>query len=723
MRSPLVILLIFFCPQTLAVWLVGVGKSDITGPAADVGMIGYADSNQISAGIHDRLWARAFIVADQGEGKKVIIVSISAGMTFGNVKREVLARLQEKYGESFEAGNLLIVADHTHSSPGGQSFHFLFVMGSHGFERDAWEAQVEGIVEAISIAYDSLKPGRVLINRGELFNANANRSIKAWLRNPEAAHMPSIDPEMVVMRFEQGDKPVGMLGWFATHGVSFPMTNRLVSGDNKSYAAWLMEGEQGEGFVAAFPQTNSGDMTPNLYADGTGPGKNPEENARIIGGRQYRKGSQLFHSATEELSGSLDWQHEYVDFGQISISRQWTGLAESISTCPPATGYAFAAGCPDGRPRPYNWFFKEGQKSTYWPISSVSRYLTGVTPEVEYCHAPKPLVMLLEGRQKFDYINHMLSGLLGGSIPSQVMNHEWIPQILPVAIVKIGSLGLLGVPAEFTYIAGHRLKSAVKEVEGTGLEKLVVAGYANDYSLYVTTPDEYLEQLYEGGATLFGRWTLGAYQQTFEKMALNLAYPGTTPPSEFEPEDLSMYYRDIQAPDIQCRGEQRNHGKLLSYIPDMLWNGQVVKACFTASNPRLAVRKLDTFLTVERYDHERKHWYVVANDDSWDTRFFWHPQWYGKTQGYVCVEWTPPARLEAGTYRLGHHGLWRENSQSDLVPYHGYTRRFAVVREAKVSVMLMKAKQSLAHMNAHVGAHMERQAEAAQEFVEQRASP
>jgi neutral ceramidase len=45
--------------------LVGTGISDITGPIAEVVMMGYAESDQKAAGLHTRLYARAFIFAIQ----------------------------------------------------------------------------------------------------------------------------------------------------------------------------------------------------------------------------------------------------------------------------------------------------------------------------------------------------------------------------------------------------------------------------------------------------------------------------------------------------------------------------------------------------------------------------------------------------------------------------------------------------------------------------------
>lgn len=81
-------------------YLVGVGSFDITGPAADVNMMGYANPTQNAAGIHMRLRARAFIVAEPSstnQGNRVVFVNTDACMGSMAVTLRVLSRLKERY--------------------------------------------------------------------------------------------------------------------------------------------------------------------------------------------------------------------------------------------------------------------------------------------------------------------------------------------------------------------------------------------------------------------------------------------------------------------------------------------------------------------------------------------------------------------------------------------------------------------------------------------------
>ena len=179
---------------------------------------------------------------------------------------------------------------------------------------------VDGIVRSIRRAHNSLAPGKILFNTGNLFHASANRSREAYQSNEDAdSYDYDIDPLMQVMRLERLGKPAGVIAWFATHGVSYPKTNTLLSSDNKGFAAWLFEQHARAAFntpdfVAAFPQTNAGDMTPNLNLDGTGPGSDPEENARIIGFRQYKRAKELHVQAEKPLTGGIKIRHHIIDF-------------------------------------------------------------------------------------------------------------------------------------------------------------------------------------------------------------------------------------------------------------------------------------------------------------------------------------------------------------------------------------------------------------------------
>src|SRR5688500_16200310 len=107
-------------------YLVGRGISDVTGPAAENGMMGYSKFDQKTTGIAQRLRSRAYVVVDRSTNKRVAYVNADLAMIFRAVQEGVLGKLQAKYGSTYTRENLLLSATHTHSGPGGQSHNLAY---------------------------------------------------------------------------------------------------------------------------------------------------------------------------------------------------------------------------------------------------------------------------------------------------------------------------------------------------------------------------------------------------------------------------------------------------------------------------------------------------------------------------------------------------------------------------------------------------------------------
>ncbi|XP_073006733.1 neutral ceramidase-like [Typha latifolia] len=254
------------CSRALSdsTYLIGLGSYDITGPAADVNMMGYANAEQIVSGIHFRLKARTFIVAEP-EGNRVVFVNLDACMASQLVTIKVLERLKSRYGELYNEKNVAISGIHTHAGPGGYLQHVVYIVTSLGFVRQSFDVIVDGIEKSIMEAHENLRPGKLFVNKGDLLDAGVNRSPSAYLNNPAAERRKynyNVDKEMTLLKFVDDEwGPVGSFNWFATHGTSMSRTNSLISGDNKGAAARFMEdwAEQ-RGFTKETSSINSDDF-------------------------------------------------------------------------------------------------------------------------------------------------------------------------------------------------------------------------------------------------------------------------------------------------------------------------------------------------------------------------------------------------------------------------------------------------------------------------------
>ncbi|CAI0540489.1 unnamed protein product [Linum tenue] len=225
-------------------YLVGLGTYDITGPAADVNMMGYAMMEQTTSGVHFRLRARSFIVAEPGKNR-VLFVNLDACMASQIVTIKVLERLKARYGDLYTEKNVAISGIHTHAGPAGYLQYVVYTVTSLGFVRQSFDALVDGIEQSVIQAHDNLRPGSINVNAGEVMDAGINRSPSAYLNNPSeerSKYKYDVDKEMTLIKFVDDEwGPIGSFNWFATHGTSMTNTNSLISGDNKGAAARFME--------------------------------------------------------------------------------------------------------------------------------------------------------------------------------------------------------------------------------------------------------------------------------------------------------------------------------------------------------------------------------------------------------------------------------------------------------------------------------------------------
>ncbi|KEQ16326.1 neutral/alkaline non-lysosomal ceramidase N-terminal domain-containing protein [Endozoicomonas numazuensis] len=642
------LILLFVASRVNASYWVGVSKADITGSAAGSGMMCYADSSQISAGINDRQWARAFIVSQADTGNRLAIVVLDAGAVFASVYQAVLSRLNHRFGTLYNRHNIILSATHTHSAAAGQSHHFLYNMPYGIFDDRAFEKMVSGIVQAINSAHEDLAPSKVLMKTGLLGNASRNRSLPAYENNVDADKRHSIDRFIQQLQFIRKGRPIGAITWFATHAVSFPSSNQLLSSDNKGYASWAFERYAKynwgvDSFVAAFPQTNAGDMTPNLNLDGTGPGKTADENAREIGKRQFIKALKLFTSKGRDIFGDIVSVQNWVDFSSYEVLPEYSGLNQSVKTCHPTMGYGFAAGTEDGRS---SFLVRlllgayEGRHTERWWVRQVTNFLTSPSEEDRKCQKPKPVLLSLGREKKYHFLNDWLPS---GNMHREVINQPWVPEVVPLMLARLGNFQIAALPVEPTVMAGRRLRNQLAKLSGIPPKYIVIAGYSNDYASYLTTSEEFSKQHYEGASTLYGPWEHSAMMQAFSSLSLQLNGEEPLPGNDVAPLDLSYLYEGVHVEDF-LEKEDLPYGMIVTDAPGNISSGETVQLQYISSHPRSGM-DLDSFFYIQREDSRSGHWETIATDDDWTTLFSWE-------SGVATVKWTPDRYDKEGVYRI-----------------------------------------------------------------------
>ncbi|XP_044727443.1 neutral ceramidase isoform X2 [Chrysoperla carnea] len=672
---------------------IGVGRADVTGPAAEVTFMGYARIEQKGQGIHLRQYSRAFIIEDGTD--RIVFVSVDACMMGHAVREKVLQKLSAQYGDLYTEQNVIISGTHTHSTPGGFLMDFLFDISTYGFVKPTFNGLVSGIFLSIKRAHESITPGKIFVSSSEIQDANINRSPSAYLNNPEserAQYKYDVDKDIVQLKFvssEEPDRILGAINWFAVHPTSMNYTNRLISSDNVGYASILLEKKlnpdhlTGRGpFVGAFASTNLGDVSPNIrgprcqksgnvcdilsskckeWGDlcvASGPGVDIFDSTQIIANRLYDKAYLLGIEVAKEVTGPLKIIHQYVDMPKqrLNITNRATGEVTQIRGCLPAMGYSFAAGTIDG-PGP---IFEQGQTTENDLWNYIRDKIAKPTADDIECHNPKP-IFIPTGRMSY---------------PT-----EWQPNIVATQLALIGNVAIAAVPGEFTTMSGRRLRNAVKEVlieNGADEDvRVIVGGLSNIYSDYIATPEEYQIQRYEGASTIYGPHTLTIYVEQYKKLANALMKNEKLDEGPYPP-DLSKDLISLLPPVIvDIAPWRKGFGDCVKQPAKIAKPGDVVSASFVSGHPRNNLMHEKTFLQIER-DDGQDDWKVVATDADWETRFIWRRKNALLGTSEAEIQWTIGPNVKPGIYRIRHFGYYKY-IQGGIFDYEGLSDNFEVI--------------------------------------------
>lgn len=621
-------------------YLVGRGLVDITGPALGMQLWGFGRADQISEGIHIRQNSRAFVIAQaDNPSKRLVFVSADLGSIDHNITLEVVERLQSKLGQAYRLDNVILSATHTHAGPAGHLHSRTNTGLDSGFYPEYFEMIVAGITASIIKAHNDLQPGNILINKGHVADAGANRSVVAYLENPteeRQRYKHNTPTEMILLKFSDDSGDIGVINWYALHPTGMNFHNRLISGDHKGYASLQMEQEYGvhnaqsNDFVAAFAQSDPGDVTPNMNLDNTGPGETDADTTRIMGQRQLEVAKLLFEQASETLSGPIDTRSTYIDLSNYVVSDEFT-KAGVQQTCPSAYGYSFAGGSSEDGGG--HFMFYEGMTEQMLWRDWLIHLVTGMpkwTESVRNCQAPKP-ILFETGSQ---------------TPPLQ-------SQIRSVTIARIGQLVILAVPVEVTTMAGRRLRQSVMQELGDWAQHIVLAGYTNGYAGYITTPEEYQLQQYEAAHTLHGQWSLPAYQQVASQLARSLesdtAVTTTVAYDDWRGKSVNV---PLPPGSLQATKNKGDLGLALPLQTTQYSPGDTVSVEFISQHPNRHYVTGNTFLLVER--KSEPGWQVIADDGNWQTRVRWREE-----NGRLIAQliWEIPQHTASGEYRLRHQGF------------------------------------------------------------------
>lgn len=704
------------------VFLLGAGKADITGPTVEVVFNGFANTNQVGSGLRQRIYSRAFIVGNPSRPEDTFIYVVLDALTGDTGIRhgvlEGLARLGPDYAR-YNERNLALTGTHSHSGPGAWMNYLLPQIPCRGFDKQSYQAIVDGALLSIQRAHESLAPGRLTFSSIDL-DANVNRSPYAYDANPEEEkdrYSDNVDKTMTLLRFdrESDDKTTAILTFFPVHGTSMYSNNTLVTGDNKGVAAWLFERSAqddnrfADGFVAGFSQSNVGDTSPNIFGawceDGSGErcryedstcggrnelcqGRGPffrEQDAGAkscfeIGRRQYAAAKQAYEQTDVDAtkivgSSQVNFFHVYQDLSDYTFESPFNSTI--LITCPAAMGFSFAAGTTDGSGQ-FDFTQNNSSPAETNPLWHVVRdFVHRPSDDQKACQAPKEVL--------FD-------------IGSMAQPYPWGPNIVDIQVLRVGQLMIIVSASEATTMSGRRWKESVakssKDILSIADPLVVLGAPSNSYAHYVTTEEEYGVQRYEGASTLYGPNTLAAY---INLTLTYLPYLGDSsqvtglpkiPSGPSPPINTNRSMSFIPSVIFDNAPFGKSFGDVISSPLDIVYRpGDTVRTSFVGANPRNNLRLESTFAAIERRNSEAGSWEAVRTDSDWNLLFYWKRTNTVLGISEVSIEWQieddyynlgSPKPLENGTYRMHYYGDSR-SVLGNVKTFEGIGEPFTVV--------------------------------------------
>jgi neutral ceramidase len=531
--------------------LIGCAKSKVVFNKVSHALHGYGQINQLSDGAETDLFARAFVF--KYEKEFLSIVNLECGFVSHHLKLAIVKQLNAKGIAEIKMENLMLCAQHTHAAPGGHGHYAAFNITTKGFRPDVFESYKTACINAITLAIKDLEKASIFLN-ADNFEVDAdvafNRSFDAYMENPDVPDLNDAQTNLALDRMMKqlritnkngGNK--GIINFFGVQSNSIGVDNTKIHSDNKGYAASLLENDQTEEkpFVAAFCASAAADVSPNYHGRGKwwprGKYEDAFKSAYFNGFLQFEKAKTLIEKEEHQIpiSNRLKSALAYFDFSSIDCDATFTDDKIVHETGEATIGLSFLEGseidCPgidsvsSSAVSLMSGYLKTFRKI---PVINSLRKRT-IEKRLYEAHGNKKIVIELQAKKILGFSNLKklpLSNVLTETmdeIKKQYSNgalkeNTWLPVILPVQLFVIGEIAIVGFPGDISTKGGERLRlSILNDLENEGILDVIIVSYANEFFGYCTTEKEYDLQKFEGGFTTFGKYTMAAFQTTFQK--------------------------------------------------------------------------------------------------------------------------------------------------------------------------------------------------------------
>jgi neutral ceramidase len=296
-------------------------------------------------------------------------------------------------------------------------------------------------------------------------------------------------------------------------------------------------------------------------------------------------------------------------------------------------------------------------------VSLIGEIIAPASEETEEGQKPKPIMIACES--------------------IRLKHGPYLPDAWPLQVFRIGSIFILGVPGEFTTMAGRRLREHVENALSQYIKEkpiVLIAGLSNAYAHYVTTREEYQLQRYEGASNLHGQHSLAGFIQEYSilcSMLVGGKIRRTRTEAEKYPTDpFSSTSNTIPKLRFDTAPNRAGFGGIHEDCNSRYTPGDTASVEFFGANPRNNLRTGGTYLAVE-FRKQDNSWTAIAHDSNWETELHWDDQGY---DSIITIKWRIPQNVTFGQYRIRYFGTARSET-GKLNEFVGTSSTFTVDRE------------------------------------------
>ena len=479
----------------------GAVSVDIT-PPPGMPMGGYSMLANRGQGFRTRLKARIVYLND-GKGHSVALVQIDLPAASLLLHHKVAEAVAEQTG--LKPGDIAITASHTHSAPANifdNDFYNKHMTSGEWVETSHLEFLTGQIARGIVKAHDERRPARVATGCKDIYGYNRNRALTSYVLNHDVGEISLDDPQAVfkavnpalcMVRVDvQDDRgqylPLAAYSIFSVHATALTPPVEVYNADLFAYAQkdleWTIRRTYDTPWSVVHGLTSGteGDMAPALREQGDSTfGHLPVDwkEAKKVGKGLGCEAIRFFEELGERLTDDM-----VVGSAVRELNIREHNTVENVALCTsavvgnPVAGGAYERRTPWLAAVPFlrggndlarrSWLFTEG------------------------CQGNKRHLL-------FSFLQPLLEPK--DSFPNTVM----------FQLIRVNDTVILPIPFEVTVTSGRRIAARVQgEFVGAGENRIrgvAVASNSNGYFGYTTTPEEYFRQNYEGGHTLYGRYS------------------------------------------------------------------------------------------------------------------------------------------------------------------------------------------------------------------------